>query len=59
MPTESDTNTLAFSRLQTLIDADATLPEDLKKAMAADLASAPQKADNLRKYFEPVDASTK
>jgi len=59
MTTDNDTNALAFSKLQALVDADASLPDAVKKALVVDLASAPQTAANLRKYFEPKDAPAK
>ena len=59
MTTENDTNALALSKLKALVDADGSLPEAVKTALAADLTAMPLKATELRKYFEPKDAAAK
>lgn len=59
MTIESDTNALAFSKLKALVDADGSLPEAVKTALATDLAATPPKATELRQYFEHKDAATK
>lgn len=57
MSPESDTNKLAFDRLLELVNGDAEISDDIKKAAAADMNLASPEAAQLRKLLEVPDDS--
>jgi hypothetical protein len=59
MPIDTDTNQLAFDKLKALTDADTTLPEPVKKAVADACAATTPTVDALRKWAEDDHASAK
>lgn len=59
MANDTDTNALVFERLKILMQADASLSDDLKIALTADCESAPPAVNLLKKLFEDKDASIK
>lgn len=59
MPNDTDTNALVFERLKILIQADASLSEELKSALISDCESTPPVVKQLKKLFEDKDASIK
>jgi hypothetical protein len=56
MSPESDTNKLAFDRLHELVNGDAEISDEVKKAVAADMNLASPEATQLRKLLEVPDA---
>lgn len=59
MPENTDTNQLAFDKLKALVEADASLSDAIKKALAQDCAVTPPVPAELKKIFNNADAPTK
>ena len=56
MEPKTDTNTHAFEKLKALVQADKTIPDELKKAVEEDFKKAPIGIANTRKFFEDKNA---